>query len=108
MLVVKVIAVIYNVIWPKRQKHYLCRSSIVGSRCAVAALYGFLFNGFLPSFDFYGREFVTFCGRALELNSMLIKPDQLMYQEDLRNKYEEMKEKLAPFVGFVSNFDILF
>ena len=39
---------------------------------------------------------------------MLIKPDQLMYQEDLRSKYEEMKEKLAPFVGFVSIFDILF
>ena len=52
-------------------------------------------------FFYDNREFVTFCGRALELNSALIKPDQIMYHEDLKSKYEEMQEKLAPIVGLV-------
>eukprot|EP00794_Sanderia_malayensis_P010919 gene10919-12079_t len=45
------------------------------------------------------REFVLLCGKALEVNAHLIKPDQEMYQEDLKSKYEDLQEKLAPFVG---------
>ncbi len=47
------------------------------------------------------REFVSLCGKALDVNAVLIKPDQEMYQEDLKTKYEDLKEKLAPFIGLV-------
>ena len=50
---------------------------------------------------FVCREFVTLCGKALEINAVLIKPDQEMYQEDLKSKYEDLTEKLAPFVAMV-------
>eukprot|EP00795_Rhopilema_esculentum_P016504 gene16504-7923_t len=53
------------------------------------------------------RDFVTFCGRALELNAALIKPDQTMYQDDLRSKYEMLQEKLALFVGMTGSMDSL-
>ena len=38
------------------------------------------------------------CGKALELNDELIKEDQRMYQEDLKEKYANMKLELANYL----------
>ena len=37
------------------------------------------------------------CQEALELNGRLISTDQLLYHDDLKTKFQEMEEKLAPF-----------
>ncbi|XP_047129888.1 dedicator of cytokinesis protein 9 isoform X1 [Hydra vulgaris] len=45
------------------------------------------------------REFIKVCGQALKLNAILIKPDQAAYQEDLKERYAVLKEKVATYVG---------
>lgn len=47
----------------------------------------------------YFREFIACCGKALEINDQLIKEDQRMYQEDLKEKYVQLKTKLAKYIG---------
>lgn len=37
------------------------------------------------------------CREALELNGRLISTDQLLYHDDLKTKFQQMKEKLAPY-----------
>ena len=37
------------------------------------------------------------CREALELNGRLISTDQLLYHDDLKNKFQQMEEKLAPY-----------
>ena len=44
------------------------------------------------------RDFMLCCGKALELNDELIKEDQRMYQEDLKEKYANMKLELANYL----------
>ncbi|KJE96095.1 Dock7 protein [Capsaspora owczarzaki ATCC 30864] len=44
------------------------------------------------------REFIKYCGQALNMNAELIKPDQVEYQKDLAAKYKDLKAKLAPFL----------
>ena len=43
------------------------------------------------------RTFMQVCQEALELNGRLISTDQLLYHDDLKNKFQEMEERLAPF-----------
>ena len=45
------------------------------------------------------REFIACCGKALELNDQLIKEDQRMYQEDMKDKYAQLKTQLAKYIG---------
>lgn len=45
------------------------------------------------------REFVGLCGQALVLNRQkLIKDDQIQYQEDLEEGFEELKVGLEPYL----------
>lgn len=45
------------------------------------------------------REFLACCGRALEINDQLIKEDQRMYQEDMKDKYVQLRTQLAKYIG---------
>ena len=45
------------------------------------------------------REFLGCCGKALDINDQLIKEDQRMYQEDLKEKYAHLKTQLAKYIG---------
>ncbi|XP_068734853.1 dedicator of cytokinesis protein 9-like [Montipora capricornis] len=45
------------------------------------------------------REFIACCGKALEINDQLIKEDQRMYQEDMKEKYVQLKTRLAKYIG---------
>ncbi len=38
------------------------------------------------------------CQEALELNGRLIATDQLLYQDELRNKYQQMEIALELFI----------
>ncbi|KAG5461474.1 MAG: dedicator of cytokinesis 6, isoform CRA_e, partial [Olpidium bornovanus] len=51
------------------------------------------------------QEFEKLCGQALELNKLLIKHDQIEYQEDLEEGYEDFKVKLEPFLIPVTEGD---
>jgi hypothetical protein len=41
---------------------------------------------------------VEACGKALDINRMLIKPDQLAYQEDLEESYFALKHKVSTYL----------
>ena len=41
------------------------------------------------------------CGQAIELNGVLIKPDQMAYHEDLKERYYDLKHKVAVYAGEV-------
>ena len=43
-------------------------------------------------------SFMVVCQDALELNGRLIFTDQLLYQEELRNKFELMQDTLSPLL----------
>ncbi|XP_022797946.1 dedicator of cytokinesis protein 11-like [Stylophora pistillata] len=45
------------------------------------------------------REFIGCCGKALEQNDLLIKEDQRMYQEDMKEKYAQLRTQLAKYIG---------
>lgn len=45
------------------------------------------------------REFIGCCGKALEQNDQLIKEDQRMYQEDMKEKYAQLRTQLAKYIG---------
>lgn len=45
------------------------------------------------------RSFLQVCKEALELNEQLIVDDQLLYQEDLKKKYDQMETNLGPLVA---------
>lgn len=45
------------------------------------------------------REFLGCCGKALDINDQLIKEDQRMYQEDMKEKYAHLKTQLAKYIG---------
>ena len=45
------------------------------------------------------REFIACCGKALEINDQLIKEDQRMYQEDMKEKYAQLRAQLAKYTG---------
>lgn len=38
------------------------------------------------------------CEEALELNGRLISTDQLLYQDELRNKFSQMEDSLSPLL----------
>ena len=38
------------------------------------------------------------CQEALDLNGHLISTDQLMYQDELRNKFQQMQATLTPLL----------
>ena len=42
------------------------------------------------------------CGNAINLNELLIKPDQQAYHDDMKERYEVLKDKMADYVGSVS------
>lgn len=42
------------------------------------------------------------CGQAVELNAVLIKPDQTAYHEDLKQRYADLKMEVASYLGEVS------
>ena len=42
------------------------------------------------------------CGQAIDLNELLIKPDQAAYHEDMKERYATLKTKIAGYVGPVS------
>eukprot|EP01137_Pigoraptor_chileana_P018685 Opistho-2@78585 len=44
------------------------------------------------------NKFIKHCGEALELNEALIKSDQFEYQNDLRMKYRDLRERLSPYI----------
>ncbi|XP_048588503.1 dedicator of cytokinesis protein 9-like [Nematostella vectensis] len=44
------------------------------------------------------REFLKFCGKALEINNQLIKEDQRMYQDDMKEKYGLLRTELAKYM----------
>lgn len=50
----------------------------------------------------YFRDFVKVCGQAVELNELLIKPDQQAYHDDIKERYFDLKSKVAQYVGGVS------
>jgi len=52
------------------------------------------------------RDFVKACGKALDLNSLLIKPDQMAYHEDLKERYFDLKYKVANYAGEDTTPDI--
>lgn len=45
------------------------------------------------------RDFIACCGKALDINDQLIKEDQRMYQEDMKEKYNQLKTRLAKYIG---------
>lgn len=45
------------------------------------------------------RDFVKACGQAVELNAVLIKPDQTAYHEDLKQRYADLKMEVASYLG---------
>lgn len=47
----------------------------------------------------YFREFLACCGKALEINDQLIKEDQRMYQEDMKEKYVHLRTQLTKYIG---------
>ena len=47
------------------------------------------------------RDFVKVCGNAINLNELLIKTDQQAYHEDMKERYEVLKTKVAGYVGSV-------
>ena len=47
------------------------------------------------------RDFVKVCGNAINLNELLIKPDQQAYHDDMKERYEVLKIKMADYVGSV-------
>ena len=44
------------------------------------------------------RSFMQVCQEALDLNGHLISTDQLMYQDELRNKFQQMQATLTPLL----------
>lgn len=44
------------------------------------------------------RDFIKSCGKALEINHQLIKEDQQMYHDDMKDKYSQMRAELAKFI----------
>ena len=38
------------------------------------------------------------CQEALDLNGSLISTDQLLYQDELKNKFQQMQSTLAPLL----------
>ncbi|KAL5475481.1 hypothetical protein EMCRGX_G025300 [Ephydatia muelleri] len=48
------------------------------------------------------RAFLQVCKEALELNEQLIVDDQLLYQEDLKKKYEQMETNLGSLIAIDS------
>lgn len=52
-------------------------------------------KSFFPCF----REFLACCGKALDINDQLIKEDQRMYQEDMKEKYAHLRTQLAKYIG---------
>ncbi|KAK2573394.1 Dedicator of cytokinesis protein 9 [Acropora cervicornis] len=44
-------------------------------------------------------DFIACCGKALDINDQLIKEDQRMYQEDMKEKYNQLKTRLAKYIG---------
>ncbi|XP_048588509.1 dedicator of cytokinesis protein 9 isoform X4 [Nematostella vectensis] len=44
------------------------------------------------------REFLKFCGKALEINNQLIKEDQRMYHDDMKEKYGLLRTELAKYI----------
>ena len=39
------------------------------------------------------------CQEALELNGRLISSDQHLYHDDLKTKYQQMEDMLAPYLN---------
>ena len=43
------------------------------------------------------------CGNAINVNEILIQKDQTAYHEDLKERYEVLKTKIADYVGQVTH-----
>ena len=39
------------------------------------------------------------CEEALDLNGRLISTDQLLYHDDLKNKFKQINVTLTPYIG---------
>ena len=48
--------------------------------------------------EFYHRSFMQVCQEALDLNGRLILTDQLLYQDELKNKFQQMQITLGPLL----------
>ncbi|KXJ26177.1 Dedicator of cytokinesis protein 9 [Exaiptasia diaphana] len=44
------------------------------------------------------KEFIKCCGKALDINHQLIKEDQHLYHDDMKDKYTQMKSELARYI----------
>ncbi|XP_031567360.1 dedicator of cytokinesis protein 11-like isoform X3 [Actinia tenebrosa] len=44
------------------------------------------------------KDFIKSCGKALDINHQLIKEDQQMYHDDMKDKYSQMRTELAKFI----------
>ena len=51
-----------------------------------------------PPYPLPHRSFMQVCQEALDLNGHLISTDQLMYQDELRNKFQQMQATLTPLL----------
>ena len=76
----------------KSAVYLFARCFVVGGGCF------FVFKT-LNLFSQCFREFLACCGKALDINDQLIKEDQRMYQEDMKEKYAHLKTQLAKYIG---------
>lgn len=51
---------------------------------------------------FYFRDLVEACGKALDINRLLIKPDQVAYHQDLEEHYLDLRQKVSTYLSEVS------
>ncbi len=58
-----------------------------------------LYIGILELLYLTFREFIAVCGVALDLNGRLIESNQIEYQENMRQNFREMTNKLSDILG---------
>ena len=61
-----------------------------------------VFSDLLNLLNFFFRDLVEACGKALDINRLLIKPDQVAYHKDLAEHYLDLKQKVSSYLTEVS------